>query len=132
LTVDNKGVLLCIDDEPIVLYFTKLLLEAARYDVLTADNGLDGVRVFDVSHVDAVILDYRMPEMDGGAVARRMRELKPQVPIIMYSGFQVSPDDLDGLVDVYVVKGQDPRVLLMMVEQLLTRKSEARRAVVNL
>ena len=132
MTVDNKGVLLCIDDEPIVLYFTKLLLEAAGYDVLTADNGLDGVRVFDASHVDAVILDYRMPEMDGGAVARRMRELKPQVPIIMYSGFQVSPDDLDGLVDVYVVKGQDPRVLLMMVEQLLTRKSEARRAVVNL
>ena len=128
---DIKDVLLCIDDEPVVLRVTKLLLETAGYDVLTAENGQEGVRIFHSSHVDAVILDYRMPEMNGGMVARMMRNLKPQVPIIMYSGYQVSPDDLDGLVDMYLVKGQDPRVLLMTIEQLLTRESEAPPAVVS-
>ena len=79
--------LLCVDDEPAGLKVRKLFLETVGYKVLTAEDGMQALDIFSETAVDAVVLDFRMPQMDGGEVAARMRKMKPAVPIILYSAY---------------------------------------------
>jgi len=97
----------------------KLLLEHEGYEVLTADNGNSGLDVFASQAIDLVILDYRMPEPNGGIVAAKMRELRPDIPIIMLSAYLQPPQEVNGLINAYVTKGENPRVLLERIHSLL-------------
>ncbi len=78
---------LCVDDELIGLQVRKILLERAGYRVLTAPDGPEGLVLFNEEPVEAVVLDYSMPGMDGGEVASRMRQIKPKVPILLLSAY---------------------------------------------
>jgi CheY-like chemotaxis protein len=62
--------------------------------------------MFQAVEVNIVILDYAMPDLNGAQVASRMRALKPDVPILMYSGLTTVPDDVEGQVDAFLVKGK--------------------------
>ena len=68
---------LCVDDEKIGLRVRKIMLESRGYAVLTANNGPEGLKVFDENHVDLVVLDYFMPDLNGGEVASEMRRRRP-------------------------------------------------------
>jgi CheY-like chemotaxis protein len=82
----QMAIILCIDDDVAGLEARKELLEISDYEVLIAQSGEQGLRLF-VSHpIDAVVLDYEMPGMNGDRVARKMRRVKPDVPILMLSG----------------------------------------------
>ncbi len=115
----SRKVLLCVDDEPTGLLVRKLLLETVGYTVLTASNGPEAFTIVQKKPVDAVILDYLMPGMDGGVVAVRLREMKPSVPILMLSAYVVLPTDALRAVDAFVTKGQSPDVLLNSIAALL-------------
>jgi len=71
--------------------------------------------------VNIVVLDYAMPGLDGVEIARQMRQIKPDVPIIMFSGYPDPPVDSAAVVDVYIVKGTGPDFLLQTIKQLLER-----------
>ncbi|HEY3928080.1 MAG TPA: response regulator [Candidatus Koribacter sp.] len=118
-----KKKLLCVDDEPAGLRVRKLLLERQGYEVSTAEAGTEGLAAFHAQEFDAVVLDYYMPGMNGGAVARAMRESKPGVPIILLSAFITLPEPLDGTIDAFVVKGESPEVLLAKIAQLTTKSN---------
>src|SRR5262249_15198133 len=60
-----KKVVLCVDDDEAGLRVRKMLLEAYGYEVLCSTDGPDGLRKLIENKIDAVILDYFMPEMDG-------------------------------------------------------------------
>jgi CheY-like chemotaxis protein len=111
--------ILCVDDEANGLYVRKMVLQAAGYSVLTADNGCSALDVFSSNPVDCVVLDYYMPGMDGGLVAERMRSLKPSVPIVLLSAYVSLPEMTLRMVDAYVTKGQPPAILLERLRQLL-------------
>ncbi len=115
----SRKVLLCIDDEPTGLLVRKLLLETVGYSVLTAGSGPEAFPIIQEKPVDAVILDYLMPEMNGGVVAMRLRQIKPTVPILMLSAYVALPEDALAAVDAFVTKGQPPDVLLGSLEALL-------------
>jgi CheY-like chemotaxis protein len=66
--------ILCIDDNRAGLAIRKLLLEHQGYSVLTAEDGVIGLSLLERHPVDAVVLDYRMPGMDGDAVAQIIRQ----------------------------------------------------------
>lgn len=121
--------LLCIDDDVQSLEVRKILFEINGYRVLTARGGADGLRLFRSQPVDAVILDYQMPEMDGGEVATRMKDLRPQVPILMLSAVPELPDKAHGHVDGFICKGEPTAKLVKSIEQLLAERdsSEASR-----
>ena len=114
--------LLCVDDEPAGLKVRKLFLETVGYKVLTAEDGMQALDIFSETAVDAVVLDFRMPHMDGGEVAARMRKMKPAVPIILYSAYLSLSADALRFVDAFVTKGQSPAVLLAEIENVLRRK----------
>ena len=116
--------LLCIDDEPSILELRKLLLEQQGYEVHVADSGRKGLDLFDSLPIDAVLLDYQMPEMKGDEVARAMRRINPAVPIILVTGFLTLEDSQICDVDAFVTKGQSPEVLFSTIRRMLSARSQ--------
>lgn len=115
----TSHLILCVDDEIIGLRVRKVLLERAGYRVVTAENGDLGLHVFQTEPVDAVVLDYSMPGMHGGEVAARMREIKPNIPILLLSAYLGLPAEVTNLVNLYMTKGEGAPVLLQKLETLL-------------
>lgn len=112
---------LCADDDDNELTARKMLLESAGFEVLVARNGAEALEVFGSQKVDAVILDYWMPGMKGLSVASEMKSLRPEVPIMVLSGFASLPDETIGVADAWLQK-RDVEVLLRELEKLIRQK----------
>jgi CheY-like chemotaxis protein len=115
----NSNLVLCVDDELVGLQIRKILLERAGYRVLTATDGPLGLDIFSAEPIDAVVLDYSMPGMDGGEVAIRMRKAKPEVPILLLSAYIGLPGEIISVVDTYMTKGEGAPILLQKLSSLL-------------
>lgn len=115
--------ILCIDDEALGLQIRKAVLERAGYRVLTAIDGPAGLAAFRRETVDGVVLDYYMPEMDGGAVAETMRRERPEIPIMLLSAYINLPNEVVDLVDVTLLKGEGPLELLEKLRLMLRSAS---------
>jgi CheY-like chemotaxis protein len=111
--------ILCIDDEALGLQIRRAVLERAGYQVLTAVDGPTGLSLFRGQTVDGVVLDYYMPEMDGGAVAQAMRQERPEVPIMLLSAYINLPAEVVALADVTLLKGEGPVELLEKLRLML-------------
>ncbi len=83
-----RKTILVVDDEQDVLFLLEKRLRAEGYDVLTADNGLDAIRLIKSKHPDVIILDVVLPDVDGGAVASKLRgdPRTREIPIIFLTG----------------------------------------------
>ena len=115
----QKAIILCIDDDGALLEARKELLEISDYEVLTAQSGEQGLALF-VSHpIDAVVLDYKMPGMNGDQVARQMRRVKPDVPILMLSGYSELPLNELGCVDAFLSKAESWSTVVSTLDRLL-------------
>jgi CheY-like chemotaxis protein len=119
----DTHLILCVDDEVVGLRVRKILLERAGYQVLTAADGYSGLELFAAQPVDAVVLDYAMPGMHGGEVAKKMRQTKPHVPILLLSAYVGLPEEVSSLVDVYMTKGEGAPALLEKLGNLLSLRS---------
>jgi len=124
-------VILCVDDEAIGLSVRKMLLESRGYRVLTAESGPDALVLFSSEDLDLVILDYLMPGMNGDVVARKMKDLRPDLPIIMFSAYVDLPGETLELVDKSVTKGEAPIVLLKAIAELLGDRHEFRSRAIS-
>ena len=117
----RQKTLLCVDDNQSSLKICKMILEAFGYKVLTCSSAREGLEVFASNAIDAVILDYQMPEMNGELVAAEMKRTNPRIPILMLSGWVSLPESALQLVDEFVAKGDPVEFLLLAVQQVLSR-----------
>lgn len=115
----RSHLILCVDDETIGLEVRRLLLERAGYRVLTAPDGPAGLDIFTREPIEAVVLDFSMPGMTGGEVARFMRQSKPRVPILMLSAYTSLPPEVAGVVDLTMTKGEGAPALLKNLGSLV-------------
>jgi PAS domain S-box-containing protein len=86
---ETRGTVLVVDDETLVRGVAKTMLEIRGFDVLTAGDGEEGVEVFR-DHADqilAVLLDVTMPRMGGEEAFREMRRIRPDVKVVLSSGY---------------------------------------------
>jgi two-component system, cell cycle sensor histidine kinase and response regulator CckA len=92
---------LVVDDEPTVLRLTKCLLELKGYQVLTAPDAEEGLRICKEldGELALVISDISMPGMNGRELARCVAELPNPVPVILMSGYSSTSPLLEGLND---------------------------------
>lgn len=128
----SKTRILCIDDDETGLVIRKMLLESRGYDVLTAESGAEGLDMLHQYEVDTVVLDYRMPSMDGAEVARTIRDRWPNLPVVMLSGYGDDvPNDALQLVNAFVTKGGAPEQLLRVIEQSLGHRDFGRITILN-
>jgi len=89
----GQGLILLVEDEPLVQHTAHQLLNSLGYTVVTADDGRDGLERFREHHerLAAVVCDGIMPRLSGRDATRAMRALDPAVPIILCTGF--APDE---------------------------------------
>jgi CheY-like chemotaxis protein len=119
---------LCVDDEALGLQIRRALLEMAGYKVLTALDGKSALVLFKDNTIHAVLLDYLMPEMDGGRVAAAMRAIKPSVPILLHSACVDLPPETIELVDTTLPKGEGPETLISRLEVLIEASHSSMRS----
>jgi CheY-like chemotaxis protein len=117
--VPANSLILCIDDEALGLQIRKVVLERAGYRVLTALDGASGLNLFREHPVDAVILDYFMPGMNGGEVAAEMRRSRADIPILLLSAYINLPTEVVKSVDFTLLKGDRPETLMEKVQEML-------------
>jgi CheY-like chemotaxis protein len=117
--VPANSLILCIDDEALGLQIRKVVLERAGYRVLTALDGASGLNLFREHPVDAVILDYFMPGMNGGEVAAEIRRSRADIPILLLSAYINLPTEVVKSVDFTLLKGDRPETLMEKVQEML-------------
>lgn len=122
--------ILIVDDEPNIRNSIAELCQAEGMEAETASNGLAAQKRLSEAHFDVIVLDIRMPGMDGTELLRWMRESGPSVPTIMISAYGEIQDAVGamklGAVD-YLVKPFDPDELLLRIrrageEQIIRRQ----------
>jgi CheY-like chemotaxis protein len=111
--------ILCIDDEATGLMVRKMLLQSQGYEVLTALSGPEGLELFAANPVEAVVLDYAMPGMDGGQVAAELKRLNPNIKILLLTAYVDLPAEALRWVDKRSIKGSGPTSFLADLKQLL-------------
>jgi len=112
-----------VDDDAKTVELVKLYLDRDGYDVLTAYNGLEALRMARDSCPDLILLDLMLPDVDGLEVCRTLRR-ESDVPIIMLTARTTDQDKLAGLdlgADDYVTKPFSPKELLARVRAVLRR-----------
>ncbi len=91
--------ILVVDDEPLVLQLTTELVQSLGYQAVTATRGKQALEMVQTpsNHIDAVLLDQSMPELDGTATFLQLRVCAPHLPVILTSGFHED----DSIKDLY-------------------------------
>lgn len=120
--------ILIIDDNANDAAVTRRFLDRRGYDVTVALSGEEGLRVAEQSMPDAIVVDYRMPVMDGFEVARRVKSdaQLQTIPVLMLTGSDSAQHIVEGLgagADDFVTKGSDTEVLLARLRALLRVKA---------
>ena len=115
---------LVVDDDKNTRLFLSALLEDAGYTVTVASNGVEALEQMDRAHVDLVVLDIMMPQMDGYEFTRLVRESDANLPILMVSAKQLPADKHKGFAagtDDYITKPIDDEEMLYRIKALLRR-----------
>ncbi len=119
---------LVVDDEPKIVRLARDYLEHAGFAVLLAADGRTGLALASQQHPDLIVLDLRLPDIDGLDVTRTLRR-ESSVPIIMLTARGEESDKVAGLevgADDYVVKPFSPRELVARVRAVLRRLEQAK------
>jgi DNA-binding response OmpR family regulator len=114
---------LVVDDDVKTVELVRLYLDRDGYEVLTAYDGVEALRLARESSPDLVVLDLMLPDIDGLEVCRTLRH-ESDVPIIMLTARTTDQDKLTGLdlgADDYVTKPFSPKVLVARVRAVLRR-----------
>jgi len=118
-----KATILCIDNHWNGLAGRKMLLEQSGYEVLEATCGDEGLKLFLSHAVDAVVLDYQMPAINGAEVATEMKRIKAQVPIMLLSACCPLQKSRLRAVDSFQSKSQPTATFLSALQDLLGGQS---------
>ncbi len=121
-----RPTVLLVEDEPAQREMLAYNLEAEGFDVITADNGEDGLILVDENDPDLIVLDWMMPQLSGIEVCRRLKSNSKtrQIPVIMLSARAEEVDRVRGLetgADDYVVKPYSVIELMARIKAHLRR-----------
>ena len=125
-TTTDTGTVLVVDDEYSVREVARQMLQRAGFDVLTAGDGQEAVEIFraHAQEIVAVLLDMKMPKMNGIEAYEEMRQIQPDACVILSSGYteQEATSRLQGKgLAGFIQKPYSPRRLLETVRSVLAR-----------
>lgn len=118
--------LLYVDDNSLRLQALRGRLEHLGYEVLAANDGADALEIFTTRSVDLAVVDYYMHGLGGDLVALEMKRLRPDVPIVIFSGAFTLPEMVIAFVDGFVFTGHGPEKLFEKITELLPPHSRIR------
>ena len=117
-----KKTILCVDDNEQALAVRKFLLETRGYRVVTSSSAHDALDLFRKGGIDLVLSDLLMPQMDGNEMVRRMKDIAPEVPMMLVSG-TVKAFERANRADAFLPKGAcSPVEVLERIRVMIARK----------
>lgn len=112
--------LLVVDDEENIRFLFKEELEEEGYEVEVASNGLEAIEKIKTSAYDLVILDIKMPGMNGIQALSEIKNMNKDLPVILCSAYGEFKQDFSSWVsDGYVVKSADTQELKQTIKDIL-------------
>ncbi len=126
--VENpKAKILCVDDESVILDSFRKILVLDGYSVDTVENGKEALGLIQSHHYDFVFTDLKMPEMDGVEVTKSVKHLRPDIDVVIITGYATVETAVDcmkfGAMD-YVQKPFTEDELLDFVKKILIRRQD--------
>ena len=121
----EKMKLMLVDDEEGFLVTTQKLLQRKGIDVTTAKSGADALEILAREEIHVVILDVKMPGMDGVATLKAIKSRNPRVEVIMFTGHASVESAVDGLMSGatdYLTKPYDINELVAKAEEAYARR----------
>jgi CheY-like chemotaxis protein len=118
----TNSTLLCIHRDPSQLS----LLQENGYELATASTGSDGLRLFMSRPVDAVVLEYHLGLLDGATIADKIKQVRPEVPIVMLADHLELPEGALRSVDALVAKSDGTHFLLATIHFVINVKPAQR------
>lgn len=116
--------ILVVEDDRGARRLTEDVLLDAGYEPITASNGLEALDIMERKHIDLIVLDVMMPEMDGFELLQQLRCSGFDLPVLIVTAKQTLPDKKQGLrlgADDYMVKPVDEEEMLLRISALLRR-----------
>lgn len=120
----EKPKILYVEDDVDLSFVTKDNLELKGFEITYCKDGKEGWETFNTNEFDLCILDVMLPEMDGFTLAKKIREINEDIPIIFLSAKSLKEDRIEGLVvggDDYITKPFSIQELILKIEIFLKR-----------
>ena len=122
----SKLKILVVDDDPDIRDVLNITLAQEGYEIIEAVDGQEGLKLAQTKNPDLIILDFKMPKLDGRAVCRELKKdiLLSHMPIIMLTGKGDVSDKVGGIdagADDYVVKPFEPQELIARIRMAIRR-----------
>ncbi len=114
-----RGSLLLVDDDEISSQILGYILVDEDYTVDAAATGGAALDKVKTNNYDLVLLDFMLPDMHGHEVAKRMRELKPDIKIILLTGYTQNEDTPENLFEEILLKPVPPDIIVETIKDIL-------------
>ncbi len=131
--IQNNKILL-VDDEINVCRGCQRIFEEEGYSMQTALSGREGLMKADNEDFDAVIVDMKMPDINGMDVIKTLKEKQPEMPIIMITGYASVPTAIEAMklgADDYIPKPFKPNEIIDAVKNALQKVKNTRERVIS-
>jgi len=124
--------ILCVDDDPNILELYKDELSEEGYHVILARNGKEALWKFESEKFDVVVMDVRMPQMDGIETLTAMLGKDRQVRVILNTGYpQYGDNFMTWGAEAYVIKSSDFTELKTKIREVLDRRKKTEQTGVS-
>jgi len=117
-----KHSVLCVDDDSGIRKLYQNVLGTYGYHVSVASSGRQAMKMFLSRKVDAVLTDLEMPHMTGAELAKRLKHLRPQLPVLLVSGSKSALAAPPSDVDAAIAKGTPVSELASQLERLIAQR----------
>ncbi len=119
--MDNQKKIMVVDDNEHIRLLLKSLLESNGYEVILAEDGLEGMEKLRNETMDLILLDIRLPYVSGIGLIKIAKEHKPGIPIICMTGYGASPETIaqEECVEMVFSKPFSNQELLEAIRKLL-------------
>lgn len=116
-----RPLILCVEDNEDHLRLRKQVLERNGYAVVAATDGAAALQTLREAPICLVLSDHMLRGTNGGELAKQMKQVKPDVPVVLYSGNP--PESLRGI-DAFINKGESVSEFLIIIRDLVQRYCE--------
>ncbi len=116
---------LIVDDDPIVLDSCKRVFEAEGFEVCLVPSADQALKVIKNTIFDILLIDVKMPERDGMYLIRAVKKQRPEIPVVVMSGYPTPETIAEGLklgAEEFIAKPFTPDELLKIVRQVLQKR----------
>ena len=127
MNAEKKSILIVEDDKVIIKSF-KDILQSEGYSVDSAETGREAIQKSKANFYNLVLLDIKLPDMEGTKLLTTMHETSPKMVKIMITGYPLLENAVEALnlgADAYTIKPVEPGKLLALIEEKLKKQNQA-------